>query len=201
MKPLRKDDLLPYEEYERVRESFRKEIIALKSRRRISIGDKITLIFENRETVRFQVQEMIRVERIFDPAKIQDELDVYNAQLPQEGELSATLFIEITDSAHIQRDLDALQGIDGDKTVAIRAGSDVVYAAFEQGRSKEDKISAVHFLKFRPTKGVLGALRQSEPVSLAINHPAYKAQVAVPEALRQEWLADLSVSHRPGEVG
>ena len=102
MKTLSHQDVLPIEEYEKQREAFRSRIIALKQRRRISVGPLLTLVFENHETLRFQVQEMIRVERIVDPAKVQDELDVYNALLPSPGELSATLLIEITDEAKVK---------------------------------------------------------------------------------------------------
>src|SRR6476469_1643428 len=142
MNPLTKADLLSYEDYERSRDAFRTRIIALKQRRRLSVGDKITLVFENRETIQFQIQEMIRAERIVDPGKVQNELDVYNALLPAKGELSATLFIEITESDQIERDLDAFQGIDRGQTVALLAGSSAVYGNFEGGHSKEDKISA-----------------------------------------------------------
>src|SRR5512134_1882146 len=106
MKPIALEDVIPYEEYERQRDGFRSRIIALKQRRRISVGPLITLVFENRDTLRFQVQEMIRVERIFDPAKVQDELDVYNALLPSPDELSATLLIEITEDAKVKEWLD-----------------------------------------------------------------------------------------------
>lgn len=91
MNALTPQDLLPAAEYERQREQFRSQIITLKQRRRTSVGPLVTLIFENRETLRFQTQEMIRVEHILDPHKIQDELDVYNALMPGAGELSATL--------------------------------------------------------------------------------------------------------------
>lgn len=90
MKPLKTDDLISIEEYDRQRASFRASIIALKQRRRISVGPLITLVFENRDTLRFQVQEMIRAESIVDPVKVQEELDVYNALLPDPDELSAT---------------------------------------------------------------------------------------------------------------
>jgi len=102
MNLLTREDVLSIEEYERQRESFRSRIIALKQRRRISIGPLITLVFENRETLRFQIQEMIRVERILDPDKVQDELDVYNALLPTGNELSATLLIEIVEEAKMK---------------------------------------------------------------------------------------------------
>ena len=97
MKQLIQTDLLSMADYERQREQFRSQIIALKQRRRISVGPLITLVFENRETLRFQTQEMIRVERILEPHKVQEELDVYNVLMPGSGELSATLLIEITE--------------------------------------------------------------------------------------------------------
>ncbi|WP_447974594.1 DUF3501 family protein [Nitrospira sp. Kam-Ns4a] len=192
MKPLTQDDLLPYAEYERVRDGFRREIIALKRRRRLAIGDRVTLVFENRATVRFQVLEMIRTERIFDPAKVQEELDVYNALLPGAGELSATLFIEITEQARIKEELDAFQGIDQTGTVALRAGPETVFAEFEGGRSKEDKLSAVHFVRFRPSETFVKALATREsPVVALVQHPRYQAESPVPDAIRGQWLADL----------
>ena len=192
MNPLTKADLLSYEDYERSRDAFRTRIIALKQRRRLSVGDKITLVFENRETIQFQIQEMIRAERIVDPGKVQNELDVYNALLPAKGELSATLFIEITESDQIERDLDAFQGIDRGQTVALLAGSSAVYANFEGGHSKEDKISAVHFVKFCPSFEWIRELGQDGmSVSIRIDHPAYRWEAEVPQAMRQEWLADL----------
>jgi hypothetical protein len=192
MNPLTKADLLSYEDYERSRDAFRTRIIALKQRRRLSVGDKITLVFENRETIQFQIQEMIRAERIVDPGKVQNELDVYNALLPAKGELSATLFIEITESDQIERDLDAFQGIDRGQIVALLAGSSAVYGNFEGGHSKEDKISAVHFVKFCPSFEWIRELGQDGmSVSIRIDHPAYRWEAEVPQAMRQEWLADL----------
>jgi uncharacterized protein DUF3501 len=193
MKPLTKDDLIPYVDYERIRNTFRQRIIELKRRRRLTVGEKITLLFENRDTIQFQIQEMIRAERIFDPAKVQDELDVYNALLPADRELSATLFIEITESERLKEDLDSFQGIDRGKTVAIGTGSHLVYGEFEGGHSKEDKISAVHFVRFRPTAEFLDAIKDS-PLSIVVNHSAYQAEALVPEAMRQEWMADLGLS-------
>ena len=131
------EDVIPYAEYERQREEFRSRIIALKQRRRISVGPLLTLVFENRETLRFQVQEMIRVERIFDPAKVQDELDVYNALLPSPEELSATLLIELTDEATMKQWLDTFMGLDRGRTVAIHAANERVFGEFEGGHSHE----------------------------------------------------------------
>lgn len=192
MNLLTPQDLLPIEEYEQKREAFRSQIIALKQRRRISLGPLITLVFENHDTLRFQVQEMVRVERIVDPGKVQDELDVYNALLPSQGELSATLLIEITDESRMKEWLDRFMGLDCGRTVGIVAGGETAYGLFEGGHSHDTKISAVHFVRFRPSarmKGVIADLRQ--PVTLTINHNGYQAEVPVPGSLREEWLKDL----------
>lgn len=192
MKLLTQQDVLSQEEYERQREAFRSRIIALKQRRRISVGPLITLVFENHETLRFQVQEMIRVERIVEPAKVQDELDVYNALLPSQNELSATLLIEITEEARIKEWLDAFMGLDRGQTVVIEAGGERAFGEFEGGHSHETKISAVHFVRFRPTaamKEAFADLRQ--PVTISVNHGSYHEEVPVPGSMREEWLADL----------
>lgn len=195
MNPLTKEDLIPYADYERQRDSFRQRIIELKQRRRISVGEQITLIFENRATIQFQIQEMIRVERIFDPAKMQDELDIYNEMLPAEGELSATLFIEITESDRIKQRLDSFQGIDRGESVALAVGPCKVYGEFEGGHSKEEKISAVHFVRFRPPRNFVKALfDDGQAASILVNHGDYKAKAIVLEDLRCEWLADLGLS-------
>jgi hypothetical protein len=192
MKQLVQTDLLSIADYERQREPFRSQIIALKQRRRISVGPLITLIFENRETLRFQTQEMIRVEHILEPRKIQDELDVYNALMPEAGELSATLLIEITEQERMKEWLDVFMGLDHGETVAIRTGSQQVFGQFEGGHSHETKISAVHFVRFRPTASMTAAfadLRQS--VMLTVHHHEYHAEVPVPGSMREEWLSDL----------
>jgi hypothetical protein len=192
MKQLTQQDVIPYEEYERQRDGFRSQIIALKQRRRISVGPLITLVFENHDTLRFQVQEMIRVERIIDPAKVQDELDVYNALLPSQDELSATLLIEITEEAKMKEWLDRFMGLDHGQKVAIVAGGERVFGEFEGGHSHDTKISAVHFVRFKPTatmKAALADLRR--PVTLTVDHNGYRAEVSVPGSMREEWLADL----------
>jgi hypothetical protein len=195
MEQLIQADLMSIADYERQREPFRSQIIALKQRRRISVGPLITLIFENRETLRFQTQEMIRVEHILEPRKIQDELDVYNALMPEAGELSATLLIEITEQERMKEWLDVFMGLDHGETVAIRAGGQQVFGQFEGGHSHETKISAVHFVRFRPTASMTAAfadLRQS--VMLTVHHHEYHAEVPVPGSMREEWLSDLTES-------
>jgi hypothetical protein len=193
MNPLTREDLLPLDEYERQRDAYRSRIIALKQRRRVSVGPLVTLVFENRKTLQFQIQEMIRAERIVEPAKVQDELDVYNELLPTEGELSATLLIEITEAAAMKESLDRFMGLDHGHTVAIMAGGESVFAQFEGGHSHQTKISAVHFVRFRPSepmKYVFADLRQ--PVLLTVDHNGYRETVQASGSLREEWLADLS---------
>ncbi len=192
MKTLTPEDILSIEEYEKHREAFRSRIIALKQRRRVSVGPLITLVFENLETLRFQVQEMIRAERILEPAKVQDELDVYNALLPTEQELSATLLIEITEAEAMQEWLDRFMGLDRGRTVAITAGGESAFGEFEGGHSHETKISAVHFVRFRPSDRMTQAFADlRQPVALTVDHNGYRESVPIPGSLREEWLADL----------
>jgi len=193
MNALTAGDIRPSADYERQREAFRARIIALKQRRRISVGPLITLVFENRDTLLFQIQEMIRVEQIVDPAKIQEELDVYNALMPAVDELSATLLIEITDDARMKEWLDAFMGLDRGQTVAITAGGAQVFAEFEGGHSHETKISAVHFVRFKipaPVKAAFADLRV--PVTLSVEHGNYREAAPVSGSMREEWLKDLS---------
>jgi hypothetical protein len=192
MKQLIQTDLLSMADYERQREQFRSQIIALKQRRRISVGPLITLVFENRETLRFQTQEMVRVEHIIEPHKVQEELDVYNALMPGSGELSATLLIELTEQDRMKEWLDVFMGLDHGETVAICAGSEQVFGEFEGGHSHETKISAVHFVRFQPTASMTATfadLRQS--VMLTVHHHEYHAEATVPGSMREEWLSDL----------
>ena len=192
MKLVTPQELLPAADYEEKRAEIRQHIIALKKRRRITVGEYITLVFENRETVLFQIQEMLRTERIFAPEKIQEECDVYNALLPGTDELSATLFIEITDPDKIQELLDSFQAIDESNTVGILVGEQQIFANFETGHSKEDKISAVHFVRFLTTSPFRDHLAQpGTPAFLTIIHPHYQAKALISPEMREEWLQDL----------
>jgi len=185
-------DLLPAAAYEQQRAEFRSQIIALKQRRRISIGPLITLVFENRETLRFQTQEMIRVEQILDSHKVQEELDVYNALMPGSGELSATLLIELTEQDRMKEWLDVFMGLDHGETVAIRAGTEQAFGLFEGGHSHETKISAVHFVRFRPIASMIASFADLHvPVALTVHHHVYHAEAPVPGSMREEWLKDL----------
>src|SRR5580765_6633816 len=121
MKKIVLDDILGFAAYEQVREKFRNDIIDKKKKRRIALGDRVSVVFENRDTVTFQIQEMLRAERIADLDKIREEIEVYNELIPSPGELSATLFIEIEDQAHLREDLLKFLGID--ESVYFRVGA------------------------------------------------------------------------------
>jgi len=191
-------DVLNFFEYEKVRDRMRSRVIDLKRVRRVPVGRHLSFVFENRDTVLFQIQEMCRAERITDDVKIRDELDVYNALLPNPGELSATLFIEITDKDQIQAVLDRFLGIDtggidGGPAVWIQVGKDfAVPGEFEAGHSDEEKgkLSAVHFVRFRFPPEAVRAFRES-PVYLVLDHPAERARVELPAATKAELLSDL----------
>ena len=180
------------EEYERVREEYRQRIISLKKWRRISVGDLITLVFENRDTLLFQIQEMLRAEQILASERIHEEVDNYNEQIPGPGELSATLMIEVTDPAQVKPILDRLQGIDRGQTVGIRVGPHLLYGEFEGGRSNEEKISAVHYVRFPIPEQVRALMKDPKtPMQVVVTHPRYQAAQAIPEGMRGSLLGDL----------
>jgi hypothetical protein len=191
-------DVLNFFEYEKVRAEMRGRVIDLKRVRRVPVGQHLSFVFENRDTVLFQIQEMCRVERITDDARIQDEIDVYNALLPGPGELSATLFIEITDKAQIQPVLDRFLGIDAGgidvgPTVWIQVGKDFALPGkFEAGHSDEEKgkLSAVHFVRFAFPPEAVRAFADS-PVHLVVDHPAVRARVELPAETKAQLLEDL----------
>lgn len=193
MKPLTAQDVLSIEDYERSRETSRRRIIDLKQRRRLSVGNLIMVVFENRETVLFQIQEMVRAERILRPERVSEEVAMYNEQIPGAGELSATLMIEVTDPAQVKPVLDRLQGIDRGQTVGIRVGPHLVYGVFEQGRSNEEKISAVHYVRF-PVPDAVKALMEDPavPMQVVVTHPRYQAAQPVSEEMRRSLLEDLA---------
>ena len=190
MKKVTLDDIVGVPAYEKTRDNFRRRIIELKRKRRVSVGDKVSLVFENRDTVIFQIQEMLRAERITDLDKIREEIEVYNGLLPESGELSATLFIEIEDQARLREELLKFLGID--EVVYLKIGDRTVHARFEPGRSKEDKISAVQYIKFPLQAEEISSLRAGEKAELIIDHPNYKARTPIDPATRQSLLEDLA---------
>jgi Protein of unknown function (DUF3501) len=192
MKKLTRSDITPLEEYEKERVDFRRRIIDLKAHRRISIGPSVTLVFENRETVRFQIQEMLRVERIDEEQKVRHELDVYNGLIPEAGTLSATLFIEITEAGRVKELLDRLMGIDRPGHLWLELGGERCPAEFEEGHSNEEKLSAVHYLRFRLTPEQQRRLADPALAArLMIDHPRYQASAELGLPTRQSLLQDL----------
>ena len=193
MKKLELSDIRNIYEYEKVREEMRRRVIDLKRRRRVQVGQHLCFVFENRETVLFQIQEMCRVERIVDEAKVQEEVKVYNDLIPGDNELSATLMIEIEEASAIQPVLDRLMGIDAGEHVWIQVGKDyAVPAQFEPGRSDEErgKISAVHFVRFAFPPEAIKAFREQD-VYLVVDHPGEMARTRIPEEVRASLLEDV----------
>ena len=193
MKKLGLSDVKNIYEYEKVREEVRQRIIDLKRRRRVQVGAHLCFVFENRETTLFQIQEMCRVERIVDEAKIREEVEVYNDLIPGENELSATLLIEIEDRAEVQPVLDRLMGIDAGEHVWIQVGKEyAIPAQFEPGHSDAErgKLSAVHFVRFAFPPGAMKAFREQD-VYLVVDHPGEKARTRIPDEVKASLLEDL----------
>jgi hypothetical protein len=192
------DDIADLRAYERERNAFRARIIELKKRRRVAIGPMVTVLFENRDTVRFQVQEMARVERMLSDDAIQSELDVYNSLIPTRGQLSATLFIELTDQASLRDWLPKLVGIE--RSVELRLGPqeclepDVVRCGVEEAHelqlTREDVTASVHYLRFELTPTQVARFATA-PVEIAVTLPAYSHVAPLAVETRQELLSDL----------
>lgn len=191
IRPVTLDDVVGPERYEAIRDELRRRVIALKKARRVSVGPELTLVFENHETVRFQIQEMVRAERITDLDAVRAELAVYNALLPKPGELSATLLIEITDpAADVPARLLGFLGLD--EHVALMVGDRRVAAEFEPGRSREDKLSAVQYVRFALPPAVRAAFADpSQPVRLVVDHPRYRHETALAGEVRASLATDL----------
>ena len=193
MKPLGIDDLeLDLAAYGERRAEARANAIALKKRRRISLGDVVTLVFENRETLRHQVQEMIFVERTTDLAKIGEELEVYNPLVPGSHELTATLFLEMPDMATLKEELPRLVGIEN--TVSLNVGGSIATGHGEEGRSRDDYTATVHYLRFPLTDEQRDAFRDpSVSAEIVVDHPNYSDAAPIPDEMRLSLLADLAL--------
>lgn len=190
MKKVILDDILGFTAYEKVRQEFRQDVIAKKKNRRVSVGDQVSLVFENRDTVIFQIQEMLRAERIADLDKIREEIAVYNELIPDAGELSATMFLEIEEQSHLREDLLKFLGID--EAVALKVGIHVIPGRFEEGRSKEDKISAVQYVRFPFDAQAQAAFLGGEKAELVIDHPNYRASVVLSPEVQKSLAEDLA---------
>ena len=195
MKKITLDDIKGLDAYEQVREEFRRRIIELKKKRRVAIGQQVSLVFENRDTVIFQIQEMLRAERITDLDKIREEIATYNDLIPEAGELSATLFLEIEDQDHLREQLLKFLGID--EAVFLKVGGRSIRACFEEGRSKEDKISAVQYVKFPMDEDAIAGFSRGEEAKLTIDHLNYKVTAPIKPETQSSLIEDLTRSPSP----
>jgi hypothetical protein len=191
-------DIVDLRAYERERPDLQRQVFALKQRRRVSVGPIVTLLFENRDTIRFQIQEMARAEKMLRDEQILEELEVYNPLIPEAGELSATLFVELTSKAELEEWLPKLVGIE--RAVELRMADEVVTAEPEAAHAdqltREDVTASVHYIRFQLTPEQVERFA-SGPVRLAINHPAYNEEVELTDDTRAELLADLRGEHAP----
>lgn len=193
MNKLSHADLYKLEDYARVRDAFRARVLAHKRERTLALGAHITVLFEDRLSVQYQVQEMLRIERIFEAAAIQDELDAYNPLIPDGDNLKATVLIEYPDRDERTRRLVELRGIEHAITLDIAGhGRARVHADEDLPRSDDAKTSAVHFLRFQLDAAQVQATRNGAALSLSVEHPAYRATVVVPETTHRALAADLA---------
>ncbi|MSQ48143.1 MAG: DUF3501 family protein [Deltaproteobacteria bacterium] len=185
------DEIIGLDRYEKIRDEFRRRIIDLKTHRRVSVGDRGTFVFENRETVLFQIQEMLRAEHITDIDKVRFEVAIYNDLIPGDSELSATMLIEITEQAQIRPALVQLIGVD--QAVSLQIGGQFsIPGVFEGGRSTEDNLSAVQYVRFPLSTEACAAFRAgSGEIRLVITHPNYHAQTVLNPDTRRSLASDL----------
>jgi hypothetical protein len=185
------EEILPPARFAAVRDARRAEVIALKKKRRVSVGPQVTLVFENRDTMRWQIEEMCRAEGITEPDKIRHELDTYNAILPDDGALGATLFIEVQSDAALRVTLEKLVGLQ--QHVALVVAGERAPAVFDDGQFTADKLAAVQYLKFPLSPSARAALtKPGADVRLAVDHVEYLHEARLSDATREELARDLA---------
>jgi hypothetical protein len=189
IRPITRADIKGPALYAGIRDDLRKRIIELKRARRVLIGDRVSMVFENRHTLTLQVEEMCRTEALSRDDQIQAEIDVYNALMPTADSLSATLFIELPGDADPYQELKKLVGLD--EHVVLHVGDHALRAHFEPGRSTDDKISAVQYLRFPlPAAAKQALLEPSTTVWVEIDHPQYRHRTDGPSGLRESLAHD-----------
>jgi hypothetical protein len=194
MPRITRESLMTLEAYSKARPEFRKQVIAHKKLRTLPLGSHVTLIFEDETTVRYQVQEMLRIEKIFEEEGILHELESYNPLIPDGRNLKATMMIEYEDVAVRRAALSRLIGIEDRVWVQVE-GSARVYAIADEDleRENDEKTSAVHFLRFELTEEMAAALKYGVSLSVGVDHPNYtEALSPVPPASRNALAADLA---------
>jgi hypothetical protein len=193
MQTLTRQDLLSLEEYHKQRPDFRARVLAHKQARQVPVGPNATLYFEDRLTIQYQVQEMLRIERVFEAEAIDDELAAYNPLIPDGRNLKATFMLEFPEVEQRQRELARLGGIERCVFCQV-AGHDPVLAIADEDldRTTEEKTAAVHFLRFELSPAMCADLKNGAALAFGIDHPGYaQPAVAVTEATRRSLLADL----------
>ena len=194
MNKLTIDDIKDLREYERERDEFRRHIVAMKKRRRVQLGDLLTITFENTDTMRFQIQEMARIERMLTDEQIRNELDTYNQLIPSPNELSGTLFVEIDNKERLYEWLPKLVGIQRAVSIWLHDGSSVPSTPEDEERlTREETTATVHYLKFRFTPEQVDAFAAG-PVRIVVDHLNYNAVVELTEEQRSELVEDLRVA-------
>jgi hypothetical protein len=193
------DDIADLRAYERERADYRERIIALKKTRRIAVGPIITLMFENRETMRFQIQEMARAEKILSDEAIQHEVDTYNALIPEPGQLSATLFLELTTKMELLEWLPKMVGVERSVELVIGEGDGALVVpcipeeAHEEQLTRPDVTASVHYIRFELSPTEIDAFAAG-PVALRVNHEQYEESTPLSEATVASLLEDLRPS-------
>ena len=194
MAKITRESLMTLETYARSRKEFRAKVILHKKNRTVHLGEHVTLLFEDELTIRYQVQEMLRVERIFEEAGIEDELGAYNPLVPDGRNLKATMLIEYEDVEERHAALAQLKGIE-DRTWVQVAGFGRVFAVADEDLERENaqKTSSVHFLRFELAEPMADSLKQGAALAMGIDHPAYSAAIeSVPAPVRDALARDLA---------
>ena len=193
MNKLTRADLMSLEQYHTGRKAFRAKVMEHKAPRKVSIGPNASLYFEDRLTMQYQIQEMLRIERIFEAEGIQDELDAYNPLIPDGHNWKATFMVEFPDVEERKRKLAELIGIERQVWVQIHGFAKVYPIANEDlSRETTDKTSSVHFLRFELTPDMVVAARDATPLSMGIDHPVYQYSMEVPLETRRALATDLA---------
>jgi len=194
MPAIARDSLMSLEAYAKARPAFRARVLAHKRARTVHLGEHVTLLFEDELTVRYQVQEMLRIERVFEDEGIRDELDAYNPLVPDGSNLKATMLIEYEDVDERKSALARLNGIERRVFVDVEGRSRIVAIADEDlPRSTDEKTAAVHFLRFELDRETVSALKRGARLGIGVDHPAYQATIpAVAEETRASLAADLA---------
>jgi hypothetical protein len=189
VRPITRRDIKGPALYGPIRDDFRRRVIELKRPRRVLVGDLVALVFENRHTLTLQIEEMCRAESLTREEQIEAEIEVYNQMMPTEASLSATLFVELAPDADSHEVLHRLVGLD--EHVILHVGPHAIRAAFEPGRSTDDRISAVQYTRYPLSAEARAALlTPGTPVAVEIDHPAYRHRTACPEATRASLAGD-----------